>query len=108
MAKTTKTVKATKPAPEKKATPAYALEVSVNDIEFKTTGKTLAEALAKFVESGEFPYGVKTRVAIKYSKGKETGKKLMHVPEARRIFNMISAKPTALELFAARLESTLS
>lgn len=105
----------TKKAPAKKLgsskpkkAPKYRLEVIVNDTDYKGTADSLTQALTDFVESGDFPFGVKTRVVIRYKKGDVERQKLWHVPEARRVFNIISAKPSALELLATKLEAELA
>lgn len=107
MAKTKKTPKlgSGKTTPTKKP---YSLEVVVNDTVYQRNAKNLSMALRDFVEGGDFPYGVKTRVVIRYKKGKVERQRLLHVPEARRVFNMISAKPSALELYADKLEAELA
>lgn len=92
----------------KVATPSYSLEIRVNDVEFKTKAKSLAEAFTKFVESPEFPLGAKTTAFVKYSKGKNVRSKIWHTPEARRVFRAISHKPTVLEVLAAKLEEDVA
>lgn len=100
-----KETKEVKKAPVKKP---YHLEVLVNDIVFKTDAKSLEEALAKFVESPEFPVGAKTTAFVRFSKGKKEGKRLWHTPEARRMFRLIGLKPDALSLLAGKFEAELN
>lgn len=97
---------ATKKAPVKKAK-GYSLEVSVNDVEYKGKGASMVEALAGFVASPVFPFGVKTRVFLKFSDGKKEGKQLYRPIVARRVFSTISHKPSALEILARKLEARL-
>lgn len=96
-----------KKEPVVKSKPPYHLEVKVNDIEFKTDAKDLETALTEFVESSDFPVGAKTIAFINYSKGDKVGKRILHAPEARRVFNAISLKPSYLAVLAAKLEESL-
>ena len=105
---------ATKKAPVKKAVKkevkekkGYTLEVSVNDVEYKGKGETMVDALSSFVASPVFPFGVKTRVFLKFSDGKKEGKQLYRPIVARRVFSAMSSKPSAVEILARKLEARL-
>ena len=86
----------------------YKLEISVNDIEHKVATNDLLKALTAFVASPEFPFSIKTRVLIKFSKGKNEGQRFYHVPEARRVFSMISHKEGSLEVLAQKMTEELN
>ncbi len=87
---------------------AYHLEIKVNDVEFKTDANDMAEAISQFINSPEFPFAVKTKVFVKYSKGGVERAQLYHVPEARKVFRMIALKPSALELLAFKFTQNLA
>ena len=103
--KAPKTEKKTKKVAPRKD---YHLEVRVNDIVFKTKAKDLNEALTQFINSPEFPFAPKTKTFITFGKGKNASQRLFHVPEARRIFSMISHKPSALEVLATKLTRSIA
>jgi hypothetical protein len=88
--------------------PEYRLEVSVNDVVFKTEAKSLEAALTEFVQSPEFPVGAKTKLFIVYGKGDVTLKRLYQTPEARRMLTTIAIKPTAVTLLAEQLTRSLN
>jgi hypothetical protein len=94
-------------APAKKV-PKYHLEVRVNDVEFKTDAEDMVSALSEFINSPAFPFAVKTKVFVKYSKGDVERSQLYHVPEARKVFKMIALKPSARELLAFRFTQNLA
>ena len=83
------------------------LEVQVNDSVYKGGGKTLAEALANYAKSPEFPVGVKTFVVFKYGSGKSAAKRLLPVSRARGIFNRLPNDPQQAELLAISFERDL-
>lgn len=93
--------------PTKKA-PAYRLEISVNDFEFKTEADSMLEALNQFKDSPEFPIGVATNCIIKVSKGKQQGQKILLPGIARRRFNLFRIDSLAVELLANELEQVLN
>lgn len=99
-----KAVKAKKP--KKKS--GYKLSVKVNEIDFKTSGKTVLEALEKFVDHKDFPYGAKTNGVFTVSKGKESGVFITTPIRTRRLFLQFPQKGTALQVFAAMLERRLN
>lgn len=86
----------------------YSLEVSVNDVVYKGEAKDMKQALADFISSSAFPFAIKTKVLVKYSKGGVERSQFYHVPEARRIFKIISLKDSALELLATKLTNSLA
>lgn len=96
-----------KPVAPKKAEPKFQIEVEVNDVVFKGSGKTLSDALDSFVKSDKFPVSVKTRAIIRYSKGKEKRQIVWHVPMARRMFNRMDLKPAVAEILGGRMERDL-
>lgn len=86
----------------------YALEVSVNDVEYKGSAQTMEQALNDFVTSTSFPFSVKTRVLLKFSDGKREGSQRYSALMARRVFKMISSKPSALEIMARKMEAGMA
>jgi len=86
----------------------YTLSVLVNDSEYKGKGKDMVEALAGFVSSPLFPFGVKTRVVLSFSDGKREGVYRYPVKMARRVFKMMAHKTSALEILARKMEERLS
>lgn len=102
----TKKAKTTTKAPKKDG--AYELEVSVNDILYKTDAPTLAEAITNFVESSVFPVGIKTRVLLTYRTGKTECRKVYSVVQGRRVFSRLAHKPAVIELIAGKLEAELA
>ena len=95
---------------EKKATKKgeYTLEVSVNDVKYKGSGATMAEALAGFVSSKDFPFSVKTAVVFNFSDGKKKGTQILRALMGRRMFNAIAHKPSAIEIQARKMEERLA
>ena len=105
MAKT----KATKEPREKKdAKPKYTLEVSVNDVSYKGSGDSMVDALASFVASSVFPFGIKTRVLLKFSDGVKSGLQRYSASMARRVFKVLPRKVSAVEIMARKMEERLS
>ena len=92
--------KATKPKVEK-----YRLEVNVNDTDYKGKAASLQQALQDFVDSPSFPFSVKTRVFMKFGKGKDMQERTYPVFVARRLFNRISFRESALEILSSKLET---
>ena len=99
--------KETKKVMKKESKGAYKLEVSVNDVEYKGSAASMAQALTDFVESKDFPFGVKTRVLLKFSNGKREGMQRYGALVARRIFSAISHKPSAIEIQARKMEERM-
>lgn len=87
---------------------AYTLEVQVNDVHYKGKAKSLEQAIKDFVESKDFPVGVKTRALVRFGKGSKLSQRLYQTVEARRVFNLLNNKEWAQQLMADRMESALS
>lgn len=81
----------------------YNVEISVNDVVFKTKADSIEEALTNFIDSPEFPHGAKTKLFIKYSKGKETRSRFWHTGIARRLLMTLAIKPSAVNVIAEQL-----
>src|SRR3990167_2869632 len=92
-------------APKKVKKPVYHLEVNVNDVDYKGKADSLEQALKDFVDSPDFPFSVKTRVFMKFGKGKDMQERTYPVFVARRLFNRISFRDSALEILANKLET---
>src|SRR3989304_8588968 len=86
----------------------YTLEVSVNDVEYKGSANSLEQALSDFVLSPSFPFGVKTRVFIKFSDGEKSGSQRYGAIVARRVFSAISHKPSAIDILASKMEQRMA
>ena len=78
----------------------FRFEVTVNDVEFKTTAKNLREALEKFINSPVYPFGAKTQAVFKYGIGKNVRVKRLFPAHARRLLLMLKHKPSAADVFA--------
>ena len=100
-----KTTEGTKITKKKKGD--YTLSVSVNDVEYKGSGATMVDALTGFTASKDFPFSVKTRVVFKFSNGKKDGLFRQPTAMARRVFKMLSSKPSAVEILARKMEERL-
>src|SRR3990167_5621654 len=86
----------------------YTLDVSVNDVEYKGSANSLEQALSDFVVSPSFPFGVKTRVFLKFSDGEKSGSQRYGALVARRVFSAISHKPSAVEILASKMEARMA
>lgn len=86
----------------------YTLEVSVNDIEYKGSANNMVQALSDFVLSPHFPFAVKTRVLLKFSDGEKEGSQVYSALMGRRVFNAISHKPSAVEIYGRKMEARLA
>lgn len=82
--------------------------IKVDDIVFEKKAKTIKEAVDAFVASPKFPYGVKTKVIIKFGNDKDEKIEVWGAVRARRIFSQIKLKPYSAELLAERLTSRLA
>ena len=98
-------MKTTKPKGAKKYP--FSLEVTVNDTHYRGEAVSLTEALKDFVASPEFPVGLKTKTIIRYGKGNDMHQQIWAVPKPRKVFNIISLKPDALEIWASKFEAEL-
>ena len=92
----------------KKETGLCTLEVSVNDVEYKGSANSLEQALSDFVVSPSFPFGVKTRVFLKFSDGEKSGSQRYGALVARRVFSAISHKPSAVAILASKMEQRMA
>lgn len=101
----TKKLGSAKPKKAKKLD--YYLDVSVNDTQFRCEAVDLSEALKNFVNSVNFPFSIKTRAFLKYGNKEVERERFYHVPEARRLFRLISSDPSALEILARKLNEDL-
>jgi F0F1-type ATP synthase delta subunit len=81
----------------------YSFEVHVNDVTFKTKAVDLKSALTEFIKSPEFPFGIKTRVFMRFGKGKKIVNHTIPVVIARRLFSILSHKANAVEILAIKL-----
>lgn len=99
---TKKTTK--KPATKAKAFTGYEVCVRVNDVDFKSRGKTIKECLDQFVQSDEFPFGAKTPAVFNVKKGKTESTTRLYPQRARRMFLNMKRSPTVVESFAAQLD----
>lgn len=85
----------------------YYVEVSVNDVVLKGSGDSFVAALTEVVNSPDFPYGAKTQVILNYAKGDTKKRRVMQTIIGRKMLNLIALKPTAVEVFAQKLEDSL-
>ena len=67
----------------------------------------MAEVLAGFVNSPEFPFSVKTAVRMKFSDGKKDGAQTYRALMGRRVFNAMAHKPIGIEIQASKMEDRL-
>lgn len=81
----------------------YTFEVTVNDVVFKTKAVDLKTALSEYIKSPEYPLGVKTRVFMRFGKGKKIANHTIPVRIARRLFSILSHKDNAVEILAIKL-----
>lgn len=101
MSKTTKKV-------AKKKVAEYKLNIKVDDVDFNAEGDTIQEALEKFIDSPEFPFGAKTQAVFTVKKGKEQATFTAPAIRARRLFMQFPEKDSALEIFANTLSQHLN
>lgn len=99
--------KQTKSKPAKKK-PEYELNIKVDDVDETYEADTIQEALEKFIDSPEFPFGAKTQAVFTISKGKESGVLTIPAIRARRLFLQFPEKDTSLEVFASTLSQRLN
>jgi hypothetical protein len=85
----------------------YHIEIKVNDVVFDHSAESIKQALFDFVASPVYPFGAKTKMFIKYSKGKIERHRLFHTQEARRVILTMRSKPIAVEILAAKLTRDL-
>ena len=86
----------------------YTLAVKVNDVDYKGSADTMVQALTDFVTSKSYPLGAKTFAVFNVSNGEKTYSEIWRVARCRKIFNLMSLKPTAIEIVAGKLEAALT
>jgi len=111
--KTTKTTKVIKKEvkkdietpikPETSDTLPFRLEITVNDITFKTEGESVKKCLIDFIDSPLYPFGAKTKMFITCFKGKLKRHRIFNTKEARKVLLTMSQKDTAVEILANKL-----
>ena len=103
MAKTKKTtVKKVKKTDGK-----YTLAVKVDDVDYKGSADSMVQALTDFVASKSYPLGAKTFAVFNVSNGAKTYSEIWRVARCRKMFNLMSLKPSAIEIVAGKLEAAL-
>lgn len=105
--KTTKVVKKAKDIVLGSRRGLYTLDVKVNDVEYKGSANSMAQALSDFVLNPSFPFAVKTAVVLKFSDGEKKGTQTLRALMGRRLFSAISHKPSAIEIQARKMEEGL-
>src|SRR3990167_10906131 len=86
----------------------FKLEAHLNDTVFKHEGDTLLEAVQAFVNREDFPFAVKTKVFLKYSKGDVERHKLMNLSSSRTIFKRLRFDEDQARFLADKLTHELS
>lgn len=81
----------------------FRLEVTVNDITFKTEGESVKKCLIDFINSSVYPFGAKTKMFITCFKGKLKRHRIFNTKEARKVLLTMSQKDTAVEILANKL-----
>ena len=104
MAKT----KTTKVKKVKKSEGKYTLAVKVDDVDYKGSADTMVQALTDFVASKSYPLGAKTFAVFNVGNGDKTYSEIWRVARCRKMFNLMSLKPTAIEIVAGKLEAALA
>ena len=111
--------KTTKVAKPKKTAGKYTLAVKVDDVNYKGSADSMVQALTDFVASKSYPLGAKTFAVFTVSKKatrktkekaaakKKTYSEIWRVARCRKMFNLMSLKPTAIEIVAGKLEAAL-
>lgn len=87
--------------------PRFTLEVKVNDVEFKTESASFAEALERFVDSPEFPFGAKTKAIFTFGAGKKKKIRIFPPIAARRLLLTMKHKGTSLGMLASKMTQEL-
>ncbi len=103
-----KEVKEKKTKVAKKTKGAYTLEVKVDDVKYKGSADSLVEALSDFVASKDYPLGAKTMAVFNVINGDKTYSEIWRVTRARKMFTLMSLKPTTIELIARKMEAALA
>jgi len=98
-----KTTKKPKKEEELKTEKEYTLEVKVNDKVFIGKGDSISDCLKQFIESKEYPFGAKTRMFLKVTKGTAERHRVFPTATARRILMMMRYRTTAFDILVAQL-----
>ena len=85
----------------------FKLEAHLNDTVFKHEGNTLLEAVQAFVNREDFPFAVKTKVFLKYSKGGVERHKILPVSSARVILKRLRFDEDQAKFLADKLTREL-
>ena len=86
----------------------FKLEAHLNDTVFKHEGDTLLEAVQAFVNREDFPFAVKTKVFLKYSKGGVERHKILPVSSARVILKRLRFDEDQAKFLADKLTRELT
>lgn len=86
----------------------YTLAVKVDDVNYKGSAVSMVQALTDFVASKKYPLGAKTFAVFSVSNGQKTYSEIWRVARCRKMFNLMSIKPTAIEIVAGKLEAALA
>ena len=92
----------------KKSKGKYTLAVKVDDVDYKGNADSMVQALTDFVASKKYPLGAKTFAVFSVSNGEKTYSEIWRVARCRKMFNLMSLKPTAIEIVAGKLEAALA
>ena len=92
----------------KKTKGKYTLAVKVDDVDYKGSADSMVQALSDFVASKNYPLGAKTMAVFNVSNGDKTYSEIWRVARCRKMFNLMSLKPTAIEIVAGKLEAALA
>ena len=104
----TKPVKTAVKKTTKKTAGKYTLAVKVDDVNYKGNADTMVQALTDFVASKHYPLGAKTFAVFNIGNGEKTYSEIWRVTRCRKMFNLMSLKPTAIEIVAGKLEAALA
>jgi hypothetical protein len=86
----------------------YQFEAQVNDVVFKTKAKDMRTALGEFVSSEDYPFGAKTPLFLKYSKGKNERTRRYFPLQARRLLRSMQLKDSVIELMSEKMTLELA
>lgn len=98
----------TKEPKVKKSEGKYTLAVKVDDVNYKGSADSMVQALTDFVASKNYPLGAKTMAVFDVSNGEKKHSEIWRVARCRKMFNLMSLKPTAIEIVAGKLEAALA
>ena len=86
----------------------YTLAVKVDDVNYMGSADSMVSALTDFVASKNYPLGAKTMAVFNVRKGEKIYSEIWRVARCRKMFNLMSLKPTAIEIVAGKLEAALT